>query len=108
MLTNKDSSSKKKDSKRGYFFSLFYVSLFGFIFLSGTMLGIIPSSLQTQPVSMGSQDVYAQQQYYPPPQKAYDDKSYRRRRKIIIVTLTTAIATRAMTLTIKRKGIWQR
>jgi hypothetical protein len=28
-----------------------------------------------QPVSLGSQDVYAQQ-YYPPPQKGYDDKSY--------------------------------
>src|SRR5574339_587441 len=75
MLANNDSGSKKKDSKRGKFFSLFYVSLFGFIFLSGSMLSI-PSSLQTQlPVSLGSQDVYAQE-YYPPPQKDYDDKSY--------------------------------
>ncbi|HJS63888.1 MAG TPA: hypothetical protein VJ767_03410, partial [Nitrososphaeraceae archaeon] len=74
MLANKDSSSKKKDTKRDNLFSLFYVSLFGFIFLSGTMLSI-PSSFQTQPISLGSQDVYAQQ-YYPPPQKGYDDKSY--------------------------------
>ncbi len=73
MLANKDSSSKKKDSKRGHFFSLFYVSLFGFIFLSGTMLGI-PSSFKTQPVSLGVQDADAQQYY--PPQMGYDDRSY--------------------------------
>ena len=78
MLTSKDNSnsSKNKDTKRANFFSLFYVSLFGFIFLSGSMLSIIPSSFHAQPVSMGLQDVYAQQ-YYPPPQMmAYDDKSY--------------------------------
>src|SRR5574339_1315422 len=74
MLANKDSSSKKKDSKRGYFFSLLYVSLFGFIFLSGTMLSI-PSGLHTQPVSsLGVQDADAQQYY--PSQMGYDDKSY--------------------------------
>ena len=76
MLANKDSSSKKKDSKRGYFFSLFYVSLFGFIFLSGSMLSIpLSFQKQTQPVSLGLEDVNAQE-YYPPPQMGYDDKSY--------------------------------
>src|SRR5574339_919532 len=74
MLANKDSRNKKKDSKRGYFFSLFYVSLFGFIFLSATMLGI-PLSFKTQPVSLGVQDVNAQQ-YYPSPEMGYDYKSY--------------------------------
>ncbi|HTH23028.1 MAG TPA: hypothetical protein VL854_12495, partial [Nitrososphaeraceae archaeon] len=73
MLANKDSSSKKNDTKRGNFFTLFYVSLFGFIFLSGSMLSI-PSNLQLL-LSLGSQDAYAQE-YYPPPQKGYDDKSY--------------------------------
>jgi hypothetical protein len=73
MLANKDSSSKKKDTKRGNIF-LVYVSLFGFIFLSGSMLSI-PSSLQTQlPVSLGVQDAYAQGYY--PPQMGYDDRSY--------------------------------
>jgi hypothetical protein len=72
MLANKDSSSKKKDTKRGNIF-LVYVSLFGFIFLSGSMLSI-PSSLQTQPVSLGVQDAYAQGYY--PPQMGYDDSSY--------------------------------
>ena len=73
MLANKDSSSKKKDTKRGNIF-LVYVSLFGFIFLSGSMLSI-PSSLQTQlPVSLGVQDAYAQEYY--PPQMGYDDRSY--------------------------------
>jgi hypothetical protein len=82
MLANKDSSSSnKKDSKRGNFLTLFYVSLFGFIFLSGSMLSISPSGLQTQtqpqaPVSLGLQDVDAQQ-YYPEPQRmGYDDRSY--------------------------------
>src|SRR5574339_680239 len=73
MLANKDSSGKKNDTKRGYFFSLFYVSLLGFIFLSGTMLSI-PSSFKTQPVSLGVQDADAQQYY--PSQMGYDDKSY--------------------------------
>ncbi|MGB9169193.1 MAG: hypothetical protein WCB31_09735 [Nitrososphaeraceae archaeon] len=73
MLANKDSSSKKKDTKRGNIF-LVYVSLFGFIFLTGSMLSI-PSSLQTQlPVSLGVQDAYAQGYY--PPQMGYDDSSY--------------------------------
>ncbi len=72
MLANKDSSGKK-DTKRGNLFSLFYVSLFGFIFLSGTMLGI-PSSFKTQPVSLELQDAGAQEYY--PSQMGYDDKSY--------------------------------
>ena len=78
MLANKDSSSNsKKYTRRGNFLTLFYVSLFGFILLSGGngMLSI-SSGLQTQsPVSLGLQDADAQQ-YYPPPQKDYDDKPY--------------------------------
>ncbi|HSF51407.1 MAG TPA: hypothetical protein VLA74_11655, partial [Nitrososphaeraceae archaeon] len=78
MLANKDSSSNKKYTRRGNFLTLFYVSLFGFIFLSGSMLSISPSGLQTQPqaqISLGLQDVDAQQ-YYPEPQMGYDDRSY--------------------------------
>ena len=80
MLANNDSSgSSDKYTKRIRFLTLFYVSLFGFIFLSGgnSMLIISAFGLQTQsqPVPLGLQDVDAQQ-YYSPPQMGYDDRSY--------------------------------
>jgi len=79
MLANNDNSSKKKDTKRVHFFTLFYVSLFGFILLSGTMLSI-PSSLQT-PLSQGVPGAYAQE-YYQQQQYGYDERKPHQTNKI--------------------------
>ncbi|MDR4512955.1 MAG: hypothetical protein MRJ93_14770 [Nitrososphaeraceae archaeon] len=81
MLPNNSDSNNRKENtfkKRINLFSLIYVSLFGFIFLSGSILSnpmfsqgysAITSSSTT---TTGIQDVYAQQAYYPPPQpKSY-------------------------------------
>ena len=74
LANNKDSSSKKKDTKRVHFFTLFYVSLFGFVLLSGSSMLSIPSSIQQTPLSQGVPGAYAQE-YYQQQQYGYDDKS---------------------------------
>src|SRR5574339_748500 len=73
MLANNHNSNKKKDTKRVHFFTLFYVTLFGFVLLSGSSMLSIPSSLQT-PLSQGVQGAYAQE-YYQQQQYGYDDRS---------------------------------